>query len=145
MPDPTKKKNLKNKNIVNTKLKNVVPMIKKKVNQKIKNIKNSTPKEIVGKVKRNVIGLVKNNPNVKLVRKVVNKVKSYRDSNPLSKSPKPNMMKKGNSIGVSERKGAGAIANKIVSGKNGKSPAQKLKADYDKLKKVKAPKYNKKK
>ena len=89
MPDPTKKKNLKNKNIVNTKLKNVVPMIKKKVSQKIKNIKNSTPKELVGKVKRNVIGLMKNDPNVKLARKVINKVKSYRDSKPLSKSPTP--------------------------------------------------------
>ena len=55
MPDPNKKKvvkkknTLKNKNIVDTKLKNIVPMVKKKVKQKIKNIKESTPKELIKK------------------------------------------------------------------------------------------------
>ena len=90
-----KKNTLKNKNIVDTKLKNIVPMVKKKVNQKIKNIKNSTPKELVTKVKRNVKNLVKNDPYVKLTKKVIKKVKNYRDSKPLSKSPKPRMNKYG--------------------------------------------------
>ena len=40
---------LKNKNIVDTKMKNVVPMVVKKVRQKINNIKNSTPKQLVKK------------------------------------------------------------------------------------------------
>ena len=90
-----KKNTLKNKNIVDTKLKNIVPMVKKKVNQKIKNIKNSTPKELVTKVKKNVKRIIKNSPHVKVTKKLINDYKTYRDSKPLSKSPKPRMNKYG--------------------------------------------------
>jgi vacuolar-type H+-ATPase subunit E/Vma4 len=87
-----RKNTLKNKNIVDTKVKNIVPMVKKKVNQKIKNVKNSTPKQLVKKVAKNTQRIVNNLPTVKLAKKVARTVvKSFRDSKPLSKSPKPKM------------------------------------------------------
>ena len=89
----TKKKNtLKNKNIVDTKIKNIVPMVKKKVKQKIKNVKNSTPKQLVKKVAKNAQRIVNNLPTTKLAKKSARMiVESFRDSKPLSKSPKPKM------------------------------------------------------
>jgi len=47
-----KKNNSKNKNIVDTKIKNIPTSLKKKVNQKVKNIKNSTPTELIKKSKK---------------------------------------------------------------------------------------------
>ena len=67
-------------------------MVKKKVSQKIKNVKNSTPKQLVKKVANNTKRIVNNLPTIKLAKKVARTVeKSFRDSKPLSKSPKPRM------------------------------------------------------
>ena len=68
-----KKKNPKNKNIVNTKIKNIPTSLKKKVNQKIKNIKNSTPKELI---KKGAHFINNYSPISYTTRKIHNKVNS---------------------------------------------------------------------
>jgi len=72
---------LKNKNIVDTKLKNVVPMIKKKVKQKVKNIKNSTPKQLLKKGAKFITNYSALGVSRKMAKKVRSVIKNRKSKN----------------------------------------------------------------
>lgn len=93
MPDPKKKKvvkgkNPKNKNILDTKIKNIPKSLLKKTKQKIKNAKNSTPKQLLKKVVKTV---AEKSVPVRLgraIRKKVNKVRKNTAMNSTKKMDK---------------------------------------------------------
>ena len=90
-----KGKNPKNKNILNTKIKNIPKSLVKKTKQKIKNAKNSTPGQLAKKIGKNLLDVY--TAPFRAVKKRVVKAKRKKDAknNPPTKMAKLKVKKMG--------------------------------------------------